>query len=108
MKIQKPLLGTIFEETVRQLHYINAVSAAAEQRIGKSICAAEVIFFARRLCRLLEVNAPQMIVNNEKNAWSRPWFCTVTVSARPSLGLFPRKRRRTPPYNSPAIRIPSL
>ena len=45
--------------------YLGAVRAAAEQRIGESICASEVIFFARRLCRLLEIGAPEIIVNNE-------------------------------------------
>ena len=53
------------EDKVYYQTYLDAVRAAAEQRIGESICASEVIFFARRLCRLLEIGAPEIIVNNE-------------------------------------------
>ena len=57
------------EEKAYYQTYQNAVRAAAEQRIGKSICASEVIFFARRLCRLLELNAPEAIVSHEQNCF---------------------------------------
>ena len=57
------------EDKVYYQTYLDAVRAAAEQRIGESICASEVIFFARRLCRLLEISAPEIIVSNEQNCF---------------------------------------
>ncbi|MBQ6848824.1 MAG: hypothetical protein IJN76_02070 [Clostridia bacterium] len=81
---------------MRQLHYLDAVSAAAEQRIGKSICAAEVIFFARRLCRLLEVNAPQMIVDNEQKCLIEALVLHRHGVSKVILGPIPEEKAADP------------
>ncbi len=53
------------EEKEYYCKYMDALREHAEQRLGKSICAYEVIFRARRLCRLFELNPPPVILNNE-------------------------------------------
>jgi len=45
--------------------YLSKLHKAAEERVGKGICAYDVVFRSRRLCRLLNLGAPRIIVNSE-------------------------------------------
>lgn len=45
--------------------YLNCIRKDAENRIGKSISAYDVVIRTRRLCRLLSLNAPIIIIYNE-------------------------------------------
>lgn len=45
--------------------YFERVDKDAEKRVGKGICAYDVIIRSRRLCRLLSLEAPMIVVNNE-------------------------------------------
>ena len=45
--------------------YKDAIHADAEKRIGKSPAAYDVVIRARRLCKLMAIHAPQIIIDNE-------------------------------------------
>ena len=53
------------EEEQYYLRYMERMHKAAEDRVGKGICAYDVIFRARRLCRLMNLHAPRIVVRNE-------------------------------------------
>ena len=45
--------------------YLEALSKAADERIGKGLYSYELIQFTRRLYRLTELGAPRLITDNE-------------------------------------------
>ncbi len=45
--------------------YLEALSKAADARIGKGLYSRELIQFTRRLYRLIELGAPRIIIDNE-------------------------------------------
>lgn len=49
----------------------DAVCAEAEERVGQSPAAYDVIIRARRLCRLMALEAPEIIVQNEANLFAQ-------------------------------------
>ena len=62
--------GDLSEEEgqlVSQYHsaYVDAIIADSRCRVGETPCAYEVIIRAKRLCRLLSLGAPQIILQNE-------------------------------------------
>ncbi len=50
---------------------IDAICAEGEARVGKSPAAYDVILRARRLCRLMSLEAPAIIVRNEANLFAQ-------------------------------------
>lgn len=50
---------------------IDAVCAEAEERVGQSPAAYDVIIRARRLCRLLALHAPEIIIQGEANLFAQ-------------------------------------
>ena len=50
---------------------IDAICAEAEARIGKSPAAYDVIIRARRLCRLMSLEAPEIIIRGEANLFAQ-------------------------------------
>lgn len=55
---------SVEEENYRK-DYLNKIFKEAENRIGKNICAYDVLIRTRRLCRLFSLNAPKIIIFNE-------------------------------------------
>ena len=53
------------EEKAYCEQFQNNLYKDAQKRIGGKIWAYAVIFHARRVCRLIQMNAPAMIINNE-------------------------------------------
>ncbi len=53
------------EELDYRHKYHNIIVKDAEKRVGENICAYDVIIRSMRLCRLMYLNAPQIIINNE-------------------------------------------
>ena len=49
----------------------DAVCAEAEERVGQSPAAYDVIIRARRLCRLMELQAPEIILQGEANLFAQ-------------------------------------
>lgn len=47
--------------------YRDAIHADADRRIGNSVAAYDVVIRAKRLCRLMSLKAPNIIINNEAN-----------------------------------------
>ncbi len=45
--------------------YNDAIIKECESRVGENICAYRVVIGSRRLCKLLELQAPQIVVRNE-------------------------------------------
>lgn len=45
--------------------YCKALIKEAEKRVGNNICAYEYVIRATRLCRLLSLNAPEIVIKNE-------------------------------------------
>ena len=45
--------------------YRKAIYEEAEKRVGKNICAYDLVIRAMRLCRLMSLKAPQTVVRNE-------------------------------------------
>ena len=50
---------------------IDAICAEAEARVGKSPAAYDVILRARRLCRLMALHAPEIIIRGEANLFAQ-------------------------------------
>lgn len=50
---------------------IDAICAEAEERVGQSPAAYDVIIRARRLCRLMELQAPEIILRSEANLFAQ-------------------------------------
>lgn len=50
---------------------IDAICAEAEARLGKSPAAYDVILRARRLCRLMALEAPEIIIRGEANLFAQ-------------------------------------
>ncbi len=50
--------------------YVEKLRKAAEERLGKGIYAYDLCFRGRRLCRLLNLGAPECIVNNEARTFA--------------------------------------
>ena len=44
---------------------VEKLRKAAEERFGKGICAYDLAFRGRRVCRLLNLGAPEIIINHE-------------------------------------------
>lgn len=53
------------EERYLYHRYERNIREAAQKRIGGKLCAFEVVFHARRLCRLMNLKAPRCIVDSE-------------------------------------------
>ena len=51
--------------------YREAIHADAERRVGKNVAAYDVVIRAKRLCRLLALGAPKIIVDNEANLFAQ-------------------------------------
>ena len=49
----------------------DAICAEAEARLGKSPAAYDVILRARRLCRLMTLEAPEIIIRSEANLFAQ-------------------------------------
>ena len=49
----------------------DAVCAESEARVGKSPAAYDVILRARRLCRLMSLKAPEIIIRSEANLFAQ-------------------------------------
>ena len=49
----------------------DAVCAESEARVGKSPAAYDVILRARRLCRLMALEAPEIIIRSEANLFAQ-------------------------------------
>ncbi len=56
------------EEKAYSEQFQNNLYKDAQRRIGGKICAYAVIFHARRVCRLLHLKAPAVVINNEANS----------------------------------------
>lgn len=50
---------------------IDAICAEAEERVGKGPAACDVIIRARRLCRLMALHAPEIILRGEANLFAQ-------------------------------------
>ena len=50
---------------------IDAVCAEAEERVGQSPAAYDVIIRAKRLCRLMALDAPEIIIRGEANLFAQ-------------------------------------
>lgn len=53
------------EERDYRKAYFERIDKDAEMRVGKGICAHDVIIRSKRLCRLMSLQAPQIVVYNE-------------------------------------------
>lgn len=55
------------EQLAAQYHsaYFDAITADSKRRVGENICAYDMIFYAKRLCRLQALGAPQIIIRND-------------------------------------------
>ena len=49
----------------------DAICAEAEERVGQSPAAYDVIIRARRLCRLMALEAPEIIIRGEANLFAQ-------------------------------------
>lgn len=56
------------EEKAYCQQFHNNLYKDAQRRIGGKICAYAVIFHARRVCRLLHLKAPAVVLNNEADS----------------------------------------
>ena len=45
--------------------YIEALRKAAEERVGNGLCAYDLVYRSRRLCRLFNIGAPEIIIHHE-------------------------------------------
>ena len=61
--------GTNITEKEKAIYnaYRDAIHADANHRIGNGIAAYDVVIRAKRLCRLMSLKAPEIIINNEAN-----------------------------------------
>ncbi len=50
---------------------IDAICAEAEERVGQSPAACDVIIRAQRLCRLMSLEAPEIILRGEANLFAQ-------------------------------------
>lgn len=50
---------------------IDAICAEAEERVGKGPAACDVIIRAQRLCRLMSLEAPEIIIRGEANLFAQ-------------------------------------
>lgn len=50
--------------------YIEALRKSAEERIGRGLCAYDLFYRSRRLCRLLNLGAPEIIINHEARTFA--------------------------------------
>ena len=50
---------------------IDAICAEAEERVGKGPAACDVIIRAQRLCRLMSLEAPEIILRGEANLFAQ-------------------------------------
>ena len=50
---------------------MDAICAEAEERVGKRPAAYDVIMRARRLCRLMSLEAPEIIIRSEANLFAQ-------------------------------------
>ena len=50
--------------------YIEALRKAAEERVGNGLCAYDLVYRSRRLCRLLNLGAPEIIINHEARTFA--------------------------------------
>lgn len=51
--------------------YREAIHADAERRVGENVAAYDVVIRAKRLCRLLALGAPKIIVDSEANLFAQ-------------------------------------
>lgn len=64
---------TVVSEEEEALYniYREAIHADAERRVGENVAAYDVVIRAKRLCRLLALGAPKIIVDNEANLFAQ-------------------------------------
>lgn len=55
------------EQLADQYHdaYVEAITADSRRRVGENICAYDMVLHAKRLCRLLSLEAPPIIIRHE-------------------------------------------
>lgn len=58
------------EEMALHKRYEQTIRTDAEERIGKKLCAYEVVFHARRLCRLMNLGAPKVVIDSEARTFA--------------------------------------
>ncbi len=56
------------EERDYRRKYINAIHTDSKKRLGKEFCSYDLIIRTMRLCRLINLGAPEIIVKNEARA----------------------------------------
>ena len=66
---QKPFWNTYLRDFGSEDN--DAICAEAEERVGKSPAACDVIIRARRLCRLMTLEAPEIILRSEANLFAQ-------------------------------------
>ena len=66
---QKPFWNTYLRDFESEDN--DAICAEAEERVGQSPAAYDVILRAKRLCRLMSLEAPAIIVRNEANLFAQ-------------------------------------
>ena len=57
--------GVTAEEEALYDQYVDAILADAERRLDRALAAYDVIIRAKRVCRLMSLEAPDIILNNE-------------------------------------------
>ena len=66
------------EERDYYQQYLSSIHRDAQGRVGGTLCAYEVICYARRLYRLMQLNAPAIVIRNEARtlaaAMALNWF----------------------------------
>lgn len=65
--------NTVVFEDEQSLYerYRDAIHADAENRVGNNVAAYDVVIRAKRLCKLMALKAPKIIVNNEANLFAQ-------------------------------------
>ncbi|MBR3969065.1 MAG: hypothetical protein IKJ93_05710 [Clostridia bacterium] len=53
------------EEKKYRRNHVETVYSDAEKRLGKKLCAYDFILYSMRLCRLINLKAPEIIIRNE-------------------------------------------
>ena len=56
------------EEDAYYQKYVDAIYADAERRVGKNLCAYSLVLHSMRLCRLIALKAPPILLRNEECA----------------------------------------
>ena len=65
--------NTVVSEDEQSLYerYRDAIHADAENRVGNNVAAYDMVIRAKRLCKLMALKAPEIIINNEANLFAQ-------------------------------------